>query len=95
MNAAMKRCLPALLMAASCLAFASPHLTPHECTSYPFAATHGPVTPDDMARELKELEAVGYRPAIDNYAPDISDARTRLNAEYLRDCTPAHTASSS
>ncbi|WP_118180302.1 DUF4148 domain-containing protein [Paraburkholderia phosphatilytica] len=95
MNAALKRCLPALLVAASSAAFASPHLTPRECRSYPFAATHGPVTQDDMTRELTELEAVGYRPAIDNYSPDISDARARLNAEYMRDCTPTHTASSS
>jgi hypothetical protein len=95
MIAAMKRCLPAVLMAASSVTFASGHLTPQECNSYPFKATHGSVTADDMARELTELESVGYRPAIDNYSPDISDARARLNAEYTRDCAPAHTASSS
>jgi hypothetical protein len=88
-NAPLKLLLPVALMMASGLAMAS-HLTPEECNSYPFKPAHGAVTQDDLNRELAELESVGYRPAIDNYALDISDARARLNAEYKRDCAPPH-----
>lgn len=92
MNAAIKRVLPLGLLAASSLAFASGHLTPHQCSSYPFTPTHGALTTHDVARELAELESVGYRPGIDNYSPDIGDARARLMAEYAKDCLPSQTA---
>jgi hypothetical protein len=39
-------------------------------------------------RELNELESVGYRPGVDNYSPDLSDARARLMAKYNEDCMP-------
>ncbi|WP_042337417.1 DUF4148 domain-containing protein [Paraburkholderia ferrariae] len=88
MNATLRRLLPLVLMAGSSLAFASGHLTREECNSYPFKPAHGPLTQADVAREMAELESVGYRPAIDNYSPDISAARDRLGAEYARDCMP-------
>jgi Domain of unknown function (DUF4148) len=94
MKAAVVRLMPLALMAASSFAFASGHLTPQECNSYPFTPTHGELSRADVARELAELESVGYRPAIDDYSPDISDARNRLNAEYTRDCLPAQSTTS-
>jgi hypothetical protein len=95
MNAILKRTLPLVLMAASSLAFAAGHLTPQECNSYPFKPAHGALSKDDVAREMKELASVGYHPALDNYSPDIADARAKLNAEYARDCVPAQSAASS
>jgi hypothetical protein len=92
MNAAIRRALPLALLATSSLAFASGHLTQHQCSRYPLAQAHGALTSRDVARELSELESVGYRPGIDNYSPDISDARARLMAEAARDCMPAQTA---
>jgi hypothetical protein len=88
MNATLKRTLPLVLMAASSLACAAGHLTPQECNSYPLKPAHGALSSADVAREMKELASVGYHPAIDNYSPDIADARAKLNAEYERDCTP-------
>jgi hypothetical protein len=94
MNASLKRLLPLALMAGSSFAFASGHLTHEECNSYPFKPTHGALTQADVAREMAELESVGYRPGIDNYSPDISDARARLNAEYVKDCQPGQSSAS-
>jgi hypothetical protein len=95
MNAAIVRVTPLVLMLASSFAFASTHLTQKECNSYPFKpAAHNTPSRADVARELSELESFGYRPALDNYSPDIGDIRNRLNAEYARDCLPAHTAAS-
>jgi len=82
--------LAASLMMASACAVASSRLTPNDCNSYPFSASKAAVTPVDMSRELTELESVGYRPGVDNYAPDIAQARDRLHAKYVRDCTPKH-----
>jgi hypothetical protein len=90
MKAAVVRLIPLALMVVSSFALASRHLTPDECNSYPFKQTQGTPSKADVARELAELESFGYRPAIDNYSPDISDARNRMNAEYARDCLPAN-----
>jgi hypothetical protein len=94
MKAAVVRLMPLALMVAGSFAFASRHLTQQECNSYPFKSPHSALSKADLARELAELESFGYRPAIDNYSPDISDARNRLNAEYARDCLPAHSTAS-
>ncbi|CAB3770080.1 DUF4148 domain-containing protein [Paraburkholderia humisilvae] len=94
MKAAIVRLMPLALMAASSFAFASTHLTPQECNSYPFKPANGAPTKADVNRELAELESLGYRPALDNYSPDISNARNRLNAEYAKDCLPARTSAS-
>jgi len=94
MKTAVVRLMPLALMAASSFAFAARHLTPQECNSYPFTSTHSALSKADVARELAELESFGYRPALDNYSPDISDARDRLNAEYERDCLPMHSTDS-
>ena len=94
MNAILKRALPLLLMAASSLAFADSHLTPQECNSYPFKPAHGALSRADIAREMKELASVGYRPALDNYSPDIADARAKLDAEYSKDCMPGQSTAS-
>ncbi|MEW6346840.1 MAG: hypothetical protein RXR20_18855 [Paraburkholderia sp.] len=88
MKTPLKYGLPLGLMMASACAMASGPLTPHQCNSYPFQPTHGEVTHRDLMRELNELESVGYRPAIDNYSLDITDARARLMAKYETDCKP-------
>jgi Domain of unknown function (DUF4148) len=80
--------LAASLMMASTCALASSRLTPKDCNSYPFKATKAALTPADVSRELTELESVGYRPGVDNYSPDIAQARDRLHAKYVRDCMP-------
>jgi hypothetical protein len=86
----MKRCfrliVPAALAVLSASALASTTLTLAECHAYPFAPAHGVVTHQDLMRELTELESVGYRPAIDNYSPDLDDARARLIEKYRSDC---------
>jgi hypothetical protein len=92
MNAAIRRALPLALLATSSLAFASGHLTQHQCSRYPLASAHGALTSRDVARELSELESVGYRPGIDNYSPDIGDARARLMAQAAKDCLPTQAA---
>ncbi|MDQ7981290.1 DUF4148 domain-containing protein [Paraburkholderia sp. SARCC-3016] len=89
MKAAFLHAVPLALMLASSFAFASQHLTRKECDSYPFKPAHGAPSRADVSRELRELESFGYRPALDNYSPDIGDARNRLNAEYAKDCAPA------
>jgi hypothetical protein len=88
MKTALKYVLPVGLMLASACAMASDRLTPHQCNSYPFKPTNGEVTHRDLMRELTELEAVGYRPGVDNYSLDITDARARLMAKYATDCKP-------
>jgi hypothetical protein len=94
MKTQLKYALPLGLMIASACAMASSRLTPQECNAYPFKAVHGEVTHDDLMRELNELEAVGYRPAIDNYSLDLTDARARLMAKYATDCKPERHAAS-
>lgn len=88
MKTPFKLVLPLGLMMASACAMASGRLTPHECNSYPLAATSGHVTHRDLMRELAELESVGYRPSMDNYSLDIADARARLMTKYKEDCKP-------
>ncbi|SDH11929.1 DUF4148 domain-containing protein [Paraburkholderia phenazinium] len=88
MKTPLKYALPLGLLMASAGALASGPLTPHQCSSYPFRPTHGEVTHRDLMRELNELESVGYRPALDSYSPDITDARARLMAKYATDCKP-------
>lgn len=92
MNSLFKLVMPVVLMMASACAMASDKLTPHQCNSYPFKTTNGQVSHRDVMRELNELESVGYRPGVDNYSPDLSDARARLMAKYEQDCRPTHTA---
>jgi uncharacterized protein DUF4148 len=94
MKSAVVRLLPLALIAANSFAFASTHLTAEQCNSYPFKSVNGSPSQADIQRELAELESFGYRPALDNYSPDIGDARNRLNAEYAKDCVPAHAAAS-
>ncbi|MFC0401666.1 DUF4148 domain-containing protein [Paraburkholderia rhizosphaerae] len=94
MKSVVLRVMPLALMAASSLTFASMHLTPKECNSYPFKVANGSPTTADVHRELAELESFGYRPALDNYSPDIGEARNRLNAEYAKDCMPPRTTAS-
>jgi hypothetical protein len=94
MKTALKYVLPVGLMMASACAMASDRLTPHQCNSYPFNPTNGEVTHRDLMRELTELEAVGYRPSVDNYSLDITDARARLMAKYATDCKPDQHAAS-
>lgn len=93
MKTSLKLALPLGLMIASACAMASDRLTPHQCHSYPFKTTHSEVTHRDLMRELTELESVGYRPGVDNYALDITDARSRLQAKYKTDCAPNQTTS--
>jgi hypothetical protein len=45
-----------------------------------------------MMSELTELESVGYRPSLDNYSLDITQARERLMEKYNTDCKPDQTA---
>jgi hypothetical protein len=92
MKTPLKYVLPLGLMMASACAMASDRLTPHQCNSYPFKPTNGEVTHRDLMRELTELEAVGYRPGVDNYSLDITDARARLMAKYATDCKPDQNA---
>jgi hypothetical protein len=88
MKTPLKYALPLGLMMASTCSMASGQLTPDECNSYPFKPAHGDVTHRDLMRELNELESVDYRPAIDNYSLDLTDARARLITKYDTDCKP-------
>jgi hypothetical protein len=92
MRTPLRFALPLALLMASAGAVAANRLTPQECNAYPFKPAHGALTQDDVMRELVELESVGYRPSLDNYSLDISDARARLNAKYARDCLPKQSA---
>ena len=82
--------LAAVWMVASSVAMADSHLTPKQCTQYPFKKPTGEVTQRQLQRELRELEAVGYNPSADNnyYPNDIEKAENKLQAEYKRDCSP-------
>ncbi|KNE75284.1 hypothetical protein BCRE_2931 [Candidatus Burkholderia crenata] len=81
-------------MLASACAMASNPLTPRECNAYPFKPARGEVTHRVLMRELTELESVGYRPGIDNYSLDITQARERLIDKYNADCKPKQVATS-
>ena len=92
MKISFKRAVPIIVMMTSAYAMASSPLTPTQCNAYPFVQAHGEVTHLDMMRELTELESVGYRPGIDNYSPDITQAREKLKAKYDEDCGPKQPA---
>jgi hypothetical protein len=89
---AFKLAIPVALMTASVCAVAAGRLTPEQCNSYPFVATHGQITKADLSRELSELESVGYWPGTGNYSPSIPVLRARLNEKYARDCGTQHTS---
>jgi Domain of unknown function (DUF4148) len=95
MNALTRISLTCILLSASTLALAAPHLTPEQCNDYPFKQPVGEVTHAQLMQELGELEAVGYQPegASIYYPSDIRSAEKKLNAEYRRDCTSAVQAS--
>jgi Domain of unknown function (DUF4148) len=82
---------PAMLVAMSSTAFAAQGLTPQQCHDYPFVQPAGEVTHSQLMQELSELEAVGYRPVVDNpsYPGRIQWAERKLRAEYRQDCMPA------
>ncbi|RFU48127.1 DUF4148 domain-containing protein [Paraburkholderia sp. DHOC27] len=88
--------LMALMLAGSTSAMAAPHLTPHQCNSYPFKPLKGEVTHKQLMRELAELEAQGYMPGVDNadYPADIEAAQAKLQAQYRADCLPAQPVNS-
>ena len=94
MNTPFRLAFPLGLMLASACAMASNPLTPRECNAYPFKPAHGEVTHRALMRELTELESVGYRPSIDNYSLDITQARERLIDKYNTDCKPQQAATS-
>jgi hypothetical protein len=91
MNSLLRITVSCVLLSASTLALASPHLTPQQCNGYPFKRPVGEVTHAQLMQELGELEAVGYQPqgAALDYPSDIWSAQEKLNAEYRRDCTSA------
>jgi hypothetical protein len=95
MNALTRISLSCVLLSASTLALASPHLTPEQCNNYPFKQPVGEITHAQLMQELGELEAVGYQPegASNDYPSDIWSAQEKLRAEYRRDCTPPVQAS--
>jgi hypothetical protein len=76
------------LVVASASAFAAGPLTPQECNAYPFVPANGPVTHQDLMRELALLESVGYQPIAEDavYPLDIRAATQRLHAKYLAEC---------
>jgi hypothetical protein len=93
MNTLCKSLLCGALAIASTAAIAAPGLTPQLCNDYPFKKPVGEVTHAQLIQELAELEAVGYRPAIDDpyYPQQINRAEHKLRQEYRRDCmAPAH-----
>lgn len=63
------------------------HLTPRQCTSYPFVRDRSP-THADLMRELGELEAEGYSPGDDDlyYPAGIQHYEQVLQNDYTRDC---------
>ncbi len=75
----------ALLVSVS--AFGGERLTPRQCNDYPFQQPVGEVTHHELMQELAELEAVGYRPAIDDpaYPRQINLAQKKLRQEFRRD----------
>jgi hypothetical protein len=88
MNPASKAALLALLVTASASVMAAPHLTPQECSDYPFKPLKSEVTHAQLVQELAELEAVGYDPSENDeeYPNDLEIAEGKLHAEYRRDC---------
>lgn len=80
--------------AVSVSAVAAPDLTQQECHSYPFVKPAHEVTHADLMRELRELEAAGYEPNMDDndYPANIEAAQQRLADVYRSDCLPQHTA---
>jgi hypothetical protein len=96
----MKRYLLTLLLLVHAGAQAAQglHLTPHQCSSYPFVVGQHKVTHRDLMRELGELEAEGYSidDNSDEYPDDLWAAQDKLNQDYQRDCvqhastTPPH-----
>jgi hypothetical protein len=83
--------LPAVLIVASASASAAGALTPQECNAYPFVPLTGPVTHQDLMRELSLLESVGYQPSVEDfdYPHDLMRAIKRLNVKYLAECAHA------
>ncbi|CAN7774649.1 MULTISPECIES: DUF4148 domain-containing protein [unclassified Caballeronia] len=93
MNTLCKSLLFGVLAIASTAAVAAPQLTPQQCNDYPFKQPVGEITHAQLAQELAELEAVGYRPGVDDphYPRLINRAEHKLRQEYRRDCmAPAH-----
>ncbi|HVE06865.1 MAG TPA: DUF4148 domain-containing protein [Paraburkholderia sp.] len=92
----MKRYLLTALLLVNAAAHAAPgiHLTPQQCTSYPFVVGQHKVTHKDLIRELEELEAEGYSidDNSDDYPDDLWAAQDKLNQDYQRDCVPHQTA---
>lgn len=79
----------AFLILIGTTAYASPRLTPQQCSDYPFTHTKGPVTHAQLMNELSELESVGYNPSAgdeDDYPTDIETAEHKLTAKYQTDC---------
>jgi hypothetical protein len=78
----------AILLTASSAVLAAPGLTPQECNDYPFVHQTGDLTHAQVMQELKELEAVGYRPTPDDpyYPRRIERAEKKLQVEYRQDC---------
>jgi hypothetical protein len=81
----------AILLTMCATAVAAPHLTPRQCSGYPFKQPTGEVTQHQLQRELSELEAIGYYPRANDihYPGDLQRAETKLDVEYQRDCMPA------
>jgi hypothetical protein len=91
MNTLPHGALLVLLSVFSLPVLAGARLTPEQCNDYPFVKTDQPVTRHQLQNELRELESVGYFPAIGddyNYPDDIQTAEHHLHALYLRDCLP-------
>jgi hypothetical protein len=82
--------LTCALLLSTTAALASPHLTPQQCSDYPFRQPTGEVTHAQLMQELSELEAVGYDPAQndDEYPSNLMSAEEKVHAEYQRDCVP-------
>ena len=92
MKLATKTLITTLLLIGSVSAMAAPGLTQQQCSDYPFTQTKGEVTHKQLIGELKELEAVGYKPSAGdnaNYPDDMEKAEAKLQAEYRADCLPA------
>ncbi|WP_321871566.1 DUF4148 domain-containing protein [Paraburkholderia tropica] len=88
----MKIALYAAAALACSVAFSSAqaatHLTPQQCTSYPFVKTAKAPTHAQLDAELKLLESVGYHPNVsDNQYPhQLNLAEARLRAKFRAEC---------
>jgi hypothetical protein len=83
--------LAAGLLIVSADILAAQRLMPQQCNDYPFVRTNTPITHRQLAQELAELEAVGYKPSVDegpNYPEGINRAQERLWRKYEQDCAP-------